>query len=152
MSIPLYDKSIVLFKRMTDRGMPKVPSQSYEGEDAGWDLYLSRTVSIPPGQFMDLHTDVSVAMPKGVWGRITGRSSTLRKYGLLVQEGIIDNGYRDELCIGAWNLNRDEEIVLQTGTRIAQIIFHPIIPVVWHPVQELPGSKRGKGGFGSTGR
>lgn len=127
------------------------PSRVHEG-DVGFDLYVSRSVSISPGCFQDVHTDIAAALPANLWGRITGRSSTIRALGLQVQEGIIDTGYRGELFIGVWNLGEVATHIVP-GTRLAQILFfeHVTPTPSWELVDELPTSQRGTNGFGSTG-
>lgn len=129
----------------------KRPYKKYEG-DAGWDLFVSRPCTIQPGETADVHTDVRIDMPPRLFARITGRSSSLRKHNLLVNEGIIDNGYTGELFVCAHNLGT-EPLHLEPGMRVAQILFHPIEDVRWSQVDDLetrPG-KRGDNGFGSTG-
>ena len=118
--------------------------------DAGWDLFVSRTVTIPPGMNVDVHTDIYVNIPRGLYGRITGRSSTLRKHHLLVNEGIIDCGYTGELYICVHNMG-NEPFKVRAGMRLAQIIFGEVIPIEFKTVDCLPGTNRGTNGFGSTG-
>lgn len=129
----------------------KRPYKKYSG-DAGWDLFTSQEVTIPPNGTADVHTDIYMDMPQNLYGRITGRSSSLRKYNLLVNEGIIDNGYSGELFVCAHNLG-SEPLTIKKGMRIAQIIFHTIEDVRWSEVDKLDSSpgKRGNNGFGSTG-
>lgn len=133
-----------------------LPTRVNEG-DAGFDLYISETTEIPPGEFVDVPCGVRVALPPGVFARITGRSSTLRKRGLLVAEGIIDNGYRGPIYAGVRNLN-GETVVVREGDRIAQLLLHDNIAArhaavsvdrqMWN---RIPGDSRGESGFGSTG-
>lgn len=127
------------------------PFRKHSG-DAGWDLYASRPCTIAPGETADVHTDVYISMPPRLYARITGRSSSLRKHRLLVNEGIIDNGYRGELFVCVHNLG-DEPFCVEPGMRLAQMLFHVIEDVRWSEVEELPGSPDGRGdaGFGSTG-
>lgn len=121
--------------------------------DAGWDLYTSETCTIAPGETRDVHTGVRMRMPPCLFARITGRSSSLRKHSILVNEGIIDNGYTGELFVCAHNLG-NEPVTIEKGMRIAQVLFHVIEDVRWSEVEELQPSadKRGSAGFGSTGR
>lgn len=141
----------VYFQLLPGEGSPRVPTKAYPG-DTGWDLYVSRDVVIPARSFIDIPTNIAIAMPEGLWGRITGRSSTLRKYGLLVNEGIIDNGYRGELFIGVFNLT-DHDRFIPAGTRLAQLIFHRLIEdLQWEPTMVLPPSQRQDRGFGSSGQ
>lgn len=120
--------------------------------DAGLDLYTSEDVVVPPHQFVYVPTDVAGALPNYHWGMITSRSSTLRKYGLLVHNGTIDQGYRGELFVGVMNLT-DFPVELKKGVRIAQFILIPMPRAVVHPIQVdvLPEGERGDAGFGSTG-
>lgn len=129
----------------------KPPFKKHTG-DAGWDLYTSRECDIWPGETVDVHTDIRIDMPPYLYGRITGRSSTLRKHKLLVNEAIIDNGYTGELFVCVHNLS-NSIFHVKPGMRLAQIIFHTIEDIRWSEVDEIrpaPG-KRGNNGFGSTG-
>ena len=128
----------------------KKPFKRYSG-DAGWDLYVSRECTVQPGETVDVHTDIYIDMPLRLYGRITGRSSSLRKHSLLVNEGIIDNGYSGELFICVHNLG-DKPFHVKPGMRLAQILFHVIEDVRWSEVEGISSSKeRGSNGFGSTG-
>lgn len=129
----------------------RLPFKRHAG-DAGWDLYVSRDAVIRPGQVVDVHTDVRVKLPLRTYVRITGRSSTLRKHRLLVNEAIIDNGYTGELFICVINLG-DEDFHVRKGMRLAQVLFHTIDDVRWSAVDDLGPSADGRGdaGFGSTG-
>jgi dUTP pyrophosphatase len=129
----------------------KAPFKKHSG-DAGWDLYVSRDCTIPPGATVDVHTDIKIDMPPYLYARITGRSSSLRKYNLLINEGIIDNGFTGELFVCVHNMS-DKPFEVKKGMRLAQVLFHAIEDVRWSEVDEIkptPG-KRGNDGFGSTG-
>ena len=128
------------------------PYKKYSG-DAGWDLFVSRPCDIQPGETVDVHTDLQIDMPPKTYARITGRSSTLRKHGLLVYEGIIDNGYTGEMFVCVHNLGKTPFHV-EPGMRLAQIIFGTIDDVRWSEVNEIAPDprKRGNNGFGSTGK
>lgn len=129
----------------------RMPTRSFEG-DAGFDLYIKDHARIRPGEFVDVPCGVYVEMPHNVWGMLVGRSSTLRKRGLLVNTGIIDQGYRGELFAGVKNLG-DQEVLLCPGERVAQLIPLPLQAAYLQPVRvrELQKSDRGEAGFGSTG-
>ena len=130
----------------------KAPYKKHTG-DAGWDLFTSEAVDIPPGATVDVHTGIKIDMPPYLYARITGRSSSLRKYNLLVNEGIIDNGYTGEMFVCVHNMGK-ETFHVDKGMRLAQVLFHVIEDVRWSQVDEVkptPG-KRGNAGFGSTGR
>lgn len=148
--VPANNSRFVQFGPVNPRDMAIQPTRSH-GNDAGWDLYTSQQVVIPPGEFRDLPTNVWVALPDNLWGLVTGRSSALRKHGLLVHSGVIDAGYRGELYAGAFNLS-GQEVVVNKGQRLAQFIPipRPDNPVTWSTGDPPPGS-RGANGFGSTG-
>lgn len=129
----------------------KRPFKKHSG-DAGWDLYVSRPCDIGPSETADIHTDVKIDMPPFLYARITGRSSSLRKRHLLVNEGIIDNGYTGELFVCVHNVGK-ETFHVKPGMRLAQILFHTIEDIRWCEVDEIKPvyGKRGDAGFGSTG-
>lgn len=128
------------------------PFKKHEG-DAGWDLFVSRECIIQPGETVDVHTDIRIDLPNRLYARITGRSSSLRKYDLLINEGIIDSGFTGELFVCVKNLGK-KPFRVEKGMRLAQVLFHVIEDVRWSEVEEIrptPG-KRGESGFGSTGK
>jgi len=142
----------LVFGRCDTAALAYPPKRSHP-DDAGFDLSVTREITIPPGQFMDLPTNVWVALPPGWWGLITGRSSSLRKLGLLVHSGVIDTGYRGELYGGAFNLS-PAPVTIHPGDRVAQFIPIPLpdlVPLYTADAEPPPGS-RGEAGFGSTGR
>ena len=131
------------------------PSRVYRG-DAGYDLPVARRTVIPPSTFVDVPLAYRLAPPPGVWLRLTGRSSTLRKYGLLANDGILDEGYRGPLYAGMWNLGHDGPVVLEAGMRVVQVIPHRVVAdslVVERrgSIAELRHGERGEKGFGSSG-
>lgn len=128
----------------------RIPERKYVG-DAGVDLVTSQEVVVPPGEFRDVPTGLRIGLPPGFYARITGRSSTLRKRGLLVSEGIIDNGYTGPLFSGVWNLT-SEPVTIAVGERVAQLILHPITAVPFLQVNDIVSADgRGSNGFGSSG-
>lgn len=145
--------------RVTDLGFSEaqgsiLPTRAYP-DDAGFDLYVARGVTIPARQFVDISCGVAVELPEGTWGFLTGRSSTLRKRGLLVHTGVIDVGYRGELFAGVWNLT-DHEVTVNAGERISQLIVlqNTTERVTLTEVlssDEFSPHPRGVRGFGSSG-
>lgn len=143
--IPIISIPIVALKSVA-----KLPSKSHD-TDAGWDLYVAEPATVLVDGMTDLHTNIAISLPPGYFGRITGRSSTLRRRGLLVNEGIVDSGYTGELFIAVFNLGH-KPVQVERGERLAQLLINRVESVRWDPVKELPQSQRGKDGFGSTGR
>lgn len=127
-----------------------LPHYSYPG-DAGMDLTCIEPAYLGPGQGIDVPTGIAIEMPTGYWGRITGRSSTRRKLGLFVVEGVIDEGYRGELLVYVVNQNA-HPMGIQAGDRLAQLILQRVVQAPCEWADELVPSARGTNGFGSTGR
>lgn len=129
----------------------KLPTRAH-ADDAGFDLYTAEDTQVPAGAFVDVPTGVSMQIPDGYWARITGRSSTLRNHGLLVNEGIIDTGYTGPLFAAVRNLG-DAPRTVHAGTRLAQVILHKNETELFD-VHEVDGHRettRGIKGFGSSG-
>jgi dUTP pyrophosphatase len=126
-----------------------VPSKAYP-DDAGFDLVCTEAKTLMEGDTVDVSTGIAIAMPPGWWGRIVGRSSTMRKRGLMVIEGVIDAGFRGELFTCVHN-PREFQVTIEPGDRLAQLLFLPVPTVHWVERTELPASERGTNGFGSSG-
>ena len=129
----------------------RMPTRAYP-DDAGFDLYVSKQVTVGAGQFADVPSGVHVLLPEGTWGMLTGRSSTIRNRGLLVIQGVIDCGYQGELFSAVWNLT-DRPVTVEAGDRIAQLIIIKNETALHQRVlsAELEPTLRGTSGFGSSG-
>lgn len=132
-------------------GNARMPIRAHS-DDAGWDIFVSITTKVPAHGFADVPSGVRMELPNGYWGMLTGRSSTIRKRGLLVVQGIIDTGYRGELFSAVWNLTGEEQTI-EEGDRIAQLILLPnsTAQSILVPADALNTSERGWQGFGSSG-
>lgn len=126
---------------------------------AGYDLYAAEGAFIPAGKTIKIGTGIAIEIPEGYWGGIYARSGLATKQGLRPANctGVVDSDYRGEIIVALYN-DSDEERVVQAGDRIAQLVFHQqciLLPddngSIWQVVDELPGTDRGDGGFGSTG-
>lgn len=133
------------------RSEARMPMRAHP-DDAGWDLFVSQATVIPPHGFQDVPSGVSLQLPNGYWGMLTGRSSTIRKRGLLVVQGIIDTGYTGELFSAVWNLT-SEPVTLERGERVAQLIILPnaTARTLMVEAEALKSTSRGSAGFGSSG-
>lgn len=135
-------------------GLGALPTRAHPG-DAGFDLYTSEDTHIEPGQFVDVPCDLRIQLPVTMWALVVGRSSTLRKRGLLVPQGVIDSGYRGPIYAGCWNLGH-QTVVVALGERIAQLIPLPLTAATLalrsvDQLDELNPGDRGEAGFGSSG-
>lgn len=128
------------------------PSHSHPG-DAGTDLFARVDIVLEPGERQMVPTGVAIALPDGFAGLVTPRSGLAMGHGIGVVNGpgLVDSGYRGELKVILIN-HGDEPFKITRGERIAQLVVVPYQVQNFIEVEELPGSTRGEGGFGSTGR
>ncbi|MEM8853462.1 MAG: dUTP diphosphatase [Pseudomonadota bacterium] len=98
-------------------------------------------------------TGVAIALPGGYEAQVRPRSGLAARHGVTVLNapGTVDEDYRGEVKVALINLS-DTPFVVRRGERIAQMVFAPVTRAVLHPVEALPETLRGEGGFGSTGR
>ncbi len=130
-----------------------VPGRSYP-EDAGFDLYVTEACRVGPQETVNIPCGFEMDLPDGWWALVTARSSTLRETGLLVVQGVIDNGYRGPMFCVVHNLG-NAWVVVHRGQRLAQMIPFPMFTgkVIRHTKDEPRAwSARGWAGFGSTGQ
>ena len=139
--------------RVGGRGEPlELPRQQTAGA-AGMDLRADEPVELAPGARALVPTGIAVAIPTGYEGQVRPRSGLALRHGLgmVNAPGTIDSDYRGE--VGVILVNWGQETVrLARGERIAQLVVAPVTPAALVEVTELPGTARGGGGFGSTGR
>lgn len=135
----------------TGNGRP--PAAAHQG-DAGFDLVYNgeRPIAVQPDETANIPTGIYIQLPYGVWGLITGRSSTFKR-NLLTPLSVIDNGFRGELFAIVRNIGPDPVWIMPLD-RVAQLIPMPLLADVieWEYTAELDHSDRGTDGFGSTGR
>ena len=132
-----------------------IPLPTYaKGGDAGADIVSRIDITLKPGERALVPTGISIALPDGYAAFVHPRSGLAIKHGVTMVNapGTVDAGFRGELqCI---MINHDplESITFKKGDRIAQLVIQKVERAEFVEVQELPGSGRGTGGFGSTGR
>jgi dUTP pyrophosphatase len=135
------------FKRL--HAEAKLPTRG-SAEAAGLDIYAVERVLLAPGERAAVRTGVSVAIPRGFYGRVAPRSGLAVRQGLDTLSGVIDSDYRGEILCVLIN-HGDEPFEIQTGARIAQLIIESIALLEPTWADELDDTERGAGGFGSTG-
>lgn len=130
-----------------------VPRYATQG-DAGADLYAAEDVSLEPGTRAAVPTGIALAIPEGYAGLVLPRSGRALKEGLGLANspGLIDSGYRGEVKVVVVNLDAHSHIDIRRGDKIAQLVIQQVERAEWDVVDDLPGSPRGEGGFGSSGR
>ena len=129
----------------------RVPSTAYV-DDAGLDLASVERVTLAPGERRTIGTGLAIAIPPGYAGFVQPRSGIAAKSGITVvnSPGLIDAGYRGELCVVLLNTDPVEEFAIEVGDRIAQLVILALPPVRLVEVDELPDSQRSQSGFGSS--
>ena len=130
----------------------EVPVYAHPG-DAGADLVSIEDITLAPGQRATVATGVSIALPAGYVALVVPRSGLAAKHGITVVNtpGTVDAGYRGEIKVILLNTDASEPYTIATGDRIAQLLVMPVTRARFIPVDRLPGTERGEGGFGSTG-
>ncbi|MFN3447962.1 MAG: dUTP diphosphatase [Roseococcus sp.] len=142
----------VLVQRLPHaEGLP-LPAYATEGA-AGMDLLAAREVTIPPGGRALVPTGLCIALPEGYEMQVRPRSGLALRHGVTVLNtpGTVDSDYRGEVAVILLNTGA-EPFAVARGERIAQAVFAPVTRALWEEVAVLPETRRGAGGFGSTGR
>ncbi|MFP1602300.1 dUTP diphosphatase [Microbacterium sp. 2216-1] len=129
-----------------------VPAYAHPG-DAGADLVSTEAVRLEPGERALVPTGVRIALPEGYAAFVVPRSGLAVKHGITVVNtpGTVDAGYRGEIKVTLLNTDSKQAYDVAVGDRIAQLIIMPVVQARFEPVEALPDSVRGAGGFGSTG-
>lgn len=121
---------------------------------AGMDLRaaISEDIVIAPGARALIPTGLRVAIPEGYEIQLRPRSGLAIREGitLLNTPGTIDADYRGEICVILINLS-DRPFTVRNSERICQMVLAEVPHIEWEPVDELPSTERGDGGFGHTG-
>ena len=153
----------------------RVPTVEHAGSDLGFDLYALEDTVLPPGVPVKVRTGIALEGPPGC-GFVLGDRSSMAAKGITYAGGRIDAGYRGEILVCLINVNQpqyslvverepdgviadvrleatDVSVTLRRGDRIAQMSpFEARTDMKMVAVEELSETKRGAGGFGSSGR
>ena len=141
----------ILIKRLSKN----IPLPKYETDgSSGMDLAanIEQNVEIKPGQSAIIPTGIALSIPKNFEIQIRPRSGLAAKNQITVLNtpGTIDADYRGELKVILINLG-NKKFKVENGLRIAQMVLCPVIKATLKEVKILEETKRGSGGFGSTG-
>jgi dUTP pyrophosphatase len=143
----------VLLRRLDPRAvLPRRMSSLAAGLDLSACLPNGAPIELAAGGRALIPTGWAIAVAPGFEAQVRPRSGLALRHGLTVLNapGTIDADYRGELRVLLVNLG-PEPVRIEHGARIAQLIVAPVAMVDAIEVDELPGSDRGSGGFGSTG-
>lgn len=129
-----------------------LPLPEYQTSGAvAFDLYSRIDVIIKPKTLERLPTNVIIEIPIGYMLEVKDRSSTLKRKGLLVSTGFIDNdfhGESDEILLQVYNMT-ENEVKVEKGERLGQGVFIKVEKAEWEEVETM--KENGRGGFGTTG-
>jgi dUTP pyrophosphatase len=132
----------------------KAPTVAHPGEDLGYDIYASETLTVPAREHAMVSTGIAVecSSPAGEpMGALLRDKSSMAARRLVLTGGVIDAGYRGEIRVLIENLS-DLPAEIHAGDKIANLIPYPVLTSKVEVVEELSNSSRKAGGFGSSGR
>lgn len=142
----------VKFKRITPDA--ELPIRGTFGS-AGYDICanLNEDVLIQPNECVKIPTGFSTSFNKDFVALVYSRSGLATKNGLVVAQGtaVIDSDYRGEWFIPLFNQSNEPQLI-RSGDRIAQVLIQPVYRIRAVEVDDIGKSRRGEGGFGSTGK
>jgi len=129
----------------------KLPEYAHPG-DAGMDLFSAVEKTLKPGEFALIGTGIKIELPDDTEAQVRPRSGLAIKNGVTVLNtpGTIDEGYRGEVGVILINHSK-EDFTVTPGMKIAQMVIAPVVRALTEEVDELSDTRRGEGGFGSTG-
>jgi dUTP pyrophosphatase len=129
---------------------------SYEtAASAGLDIraFIEDKLTLSPSERKLIKTGLFLEIPEGYEAQVRPRSGLALKNGITVlnSPGTIDADYRGEIGVILIN-HSSENFEINSGDRIAQLIFAKVEQAVWFETESLNETERGEGGFGSTGK
>lgn len=141
----------VFVRKKDGVALPSYATESSSGLDL--EAFLGEPLVLAPSARVLIPTGIHIGIPAGFEAEIRPRSGIAHKFGVTVLNtpGTIDSDYRGEVKVLLINLG-DQPFTINNGDRIAQMVFKSVVPINWKLVEELPDTKRGQGGFGSTGK
>lgn len=142
----------IKIKRLSENAIMPSLGSDYS---AGHDLYActDKAITIEPHTTYKIGTGFAIELPEGYFGAVFARSGIATKRGLRPANavGVCDSDYRGEYIVALHNDTDMPQTVLP-NERIAQLVIMPYLPCEYIEIDELTNTKRGDGGFGSTGK
>ncbi len=145
--------AVLRLRRVGERGPPlDLPRYETDGA-AGMDLRADEPFTLAPGERQLVPTGLALEIPPGHEGQVRARSGLAVRHGvaLVNAPGTVDSDYRGEVKVILVNLGQ-APVSFARGDRIAQLVIAPVTRVQIALADELGGTGRGDGGFGSTGQ
>jgi dUTP pyrophosphatase len=148
------DRAVVELKVLDERVRAHLPSYATPGS-AGMDLRacVDAPALLGPGDTMLIPTGIAIHIADpGLAAVIVPRSGLGHKHGIVLGNlvGLIDSDYQGPLMVSCWNRSR-EPFSIHPLDRLAQLVIVPIVTATFRVVAEFAASRRGEGGFGSSG-
>ena len=150
-------KPSIDYKILDPRIGDSIPLPTYATDgSAGMDLRacIDDSLTIEPGQTELIPTGLAIHIADpSIAATILPRSGLGHKHGLVLGNlvGLIDSDYQGQLFISCWNRSQ-KAYTVESGDRIAQLVFVPVLQVSLNPVESFDNSERGSGGFGHSGK
>lgn len=150
-------KTPIQLKILDARIGKEIPLPAYATDgSAGLDLraVLDAPLTISPGETQLIPTGIAIHIDDpGMAAVILPRSGLGHKHGIVLGNlvGLIDSDYQGQLFISCWNRS-SESFTIESGDRIAQLVFVPVVQAAFEVVENFSDSHRAEGGFGHTGR
>jgi dUTP pyrophosphatase len=145
------DEQRIQVKIISESGI--LPAYETVGS-AGMDVraFLKEPIHLAPGKRALIPTGIRIELPMGLEAQIRARSGLSIRHGLAMVNGVgtIDSDYRGEIMLPVINLG-DENILIENGDRLAQMVIAKYERVTWELTTELNETVRSEGGFGHTG-
>ena len=135
-------------KQLTETA--RLPEKAHQG-DLGYDVFADEDKWIPYGEYGLISTGISVLNNTYKYGFIIKDRSSIAMKGLFTHAGVIDAGYTGEIKVFFHNVS-STSIKIEKGDKIAQLVPTKVVNFELEEVDELFETKRGKNGFGSTGK
>ena len=140
--------------KIVNKSKHQIPQYETEAS-AGMDLRanIEEVLIMKPLERCIVKTGLFIELPIGTEAQVRPRSGLAAKFGVTVLNapGTIDADYRGEICVILINLS-NADFVINDGERIAQLVIAKHEKIAWQEVAVLDETKRGTGGFGSTGK
>lgn len=150
--MPNSSKVTVKFKML--EGCQDLTPKKAHHDDAAFDLMARVDAILEPAKSKLVPTGLFIELPIHYEAQVRPRSGLALKHTLTVTNspGTIDAGYRGEVCVIMLNAAGKEDYNIKRGDRIAQMVIAKLPEIEMVQVDELSDTKRGSGGFGSTGK
>ena len=146
------DVKVMRLPHGADLPLPAYQSAGAAGLDLCAAVPTDAPLTIAPGRWVSVPAGIAIALPPGTEGQVRPRSGLAARHGISILNapGTIDADYRGEIQVLLVNFG-SEPFAIRRGDRIAQLIVAPIVQARLIEVANLDETRRGAGGFGSTG-